>query len=218
MKASVKSLQAIAACLFLLESCIVNTVVEEIETTVKSEGPAKTGYITITIQNNASNTCLQIDSVEICNIVLEETSTLQKHRGDITVLLSGIQNHTGTTLAEGSSSLPEGASITCKKIKLPQQRFSPWNPNTLPNHSNNQYIKIYGRIYTYGCNGTLILLSSRPMYTPLHGEITENETLPITVSLESNSPIYIENNGEMTKVLQEITFNVSINDWEEEAQ
>ena len=213
MKASVKSLQAIAACLFLMESCIVNTVVEEIETTVKSEGPAKTGYITITIQNNASNTCLQIDSVEICNIVLEETSTLQKHRGDITVLLSGIQNHTGTTLAEGYS-LPEGTSISSKEIKLPQQRFSQWNPNTLPHHSNNQYIKIYGRIYTYGCNGTPILLSSGPMYTPLQGEITENETLSTTISLESNCPVYIENNGEMTKVLQEITFNVSIDEWE----
>ena len=213
MKASVKSLQAIAAYLFLMESCIVNTVVEEIETTVKSEGPAKTGYITITIQNNASNTCLQIDSVEICNIVLEETSTLQKHRGDITVLLSGIQNHTSTTLAEGSS-LPEGTSISSKEIKLPQQRFSQWNPNTLPHHSNNQYIKIYGRIYTYGCNGTPILLSSGPMYTPLQGEITENETLSITISLESNCPVYIEDNGEMTKVLQEITFNVSIDEWE----
>ena len=213
MKASVKSLQTIAACLILMESCIVNTVVEEIETTVKSEGPAKTGYMTITIQNNASNTCLQIDSVEICNIVLEETSTLQKHRGDITVLLSGIQNHTGTTLAEGYS-IPEGTSISSKEIKLPQQRFSQWNPNTLPHHSNNQYIKIYGRIYTYGCNGTSILLSSGPMYTPLQGEITENETLSTTISLESNCPVYIEDNGEMTKVLQEITFNVSIDEWE----
>ena len=50
------------------------------------------------------------------------------------------------------------------------------------------------------------------------GKIAENEALSTAVSLESNCPIYIENNGEMTKMLQEITFNVSINDWEEEAQ
>lgn len=214
MKASVKSLQAIAACLFLMESCIVNTVVEEIETTVKSEGPAKTGYMTITIQNNASNTCLQIDSVEICNIVLEGTSTSQTYRGNVTGIQLVAQDQAGATLADASSSLPEGASISSKEIKLPQQRFSPWNPNTLPHHSNNQYTKIYGRIYTYGCNGTSILLSSGPMYTPLQGEITENETLSATISLESNCPVYIEDNGEMTKVLQEITFNVSIDEWE----
>ena len=217
MKASVKSLRAIAACLLLMESCVVNTVSEEIETTVKSEGPARTGYMTLKIQNRASNTCLQIDSIEICNIALEDTSTLHKYRGDITVLLSGRQNQTGDSLTEGFS-LPEGAEISSNEIKMLQQRFSPWSPNTLPSRSNKQYIKIHGKLYSYTSGNNTILLTGGPLYTPLHGEITENETLSATVTLQSNCPLYTEYNGTMVKVLQEISFNPSVNDWEEEAQ
>ena len=208
MKFSVKSFQAIAACLFLMESCVVTSVTDEIESTVKSQDPPQMGLMTIKLENKAENTCLQIDSVEICNVVmLSDGSNFQTYRGNVTA----IKPASGATL-------PEGASISSKEIKLPQQIFNPWSPNTLPGYSNKQYIKIYGRIYTYGNNSTLILLSNSPMYTPLHGKIAENEALSTAVSLESNCPIYIENNGEMTKMLQEITFNVSINDWEEEAQ
>lgn len=217
MKASVKSLRAIAACLLLMESCVVNTVSEEIETTVKSEGPARTGYMTLKIQNRASNTCLQIDSIEICNIALEETSTLQKYRGNITVLLSGIENQTGVSLTE-SFFLPGGAEISSNEIKLPQQRFSPWSPNTHPSHSNKQYIKIHGKLYSYTSGNNTILLTGGPLYTPLYDEIAENETLSTTVTIQSNCPLYTEYNGTMVKVLQEISFNPSVNDWEEEAQ
>ena len=208
-------LYLITICITALQSCVMTNIVDETDQTVKSQPTAQYGRMVVKIQNNANNTCLQIDSIEICNIALEETSTLQKYRGDITVLLSGIQNQTGDSLTEGFSLL-EGAEISSNEIKLPQQKFSPWSPNTLPSRSNKQYIKIHGKLYTYTSGNNTILLTGGPLYTPLHGEITENETLSATVTLQSNCPLYTEYNGTMVKVLQEISFNPSVNDWEEE--
>ena len=197
-----------AICIATLQSCVISNIVDEPDLTVKSGPTVQYGNMAVKIQNSAGNICLQIDSIEICNITVADTSTGRTHKGNITAMQPAGQNQAYTLL-------PEGTTATSRTITLPYQRFTPWTPNILPGNTNNQYIKIYGRIYTYGNNSTLILLSSSPMYTPLHGKITETQTTEAIITLESDCPIYIEHNGSMTKVLQEITFNVSIEDWEE---
>ena len=193
MRTTIQYLQGLLIYLTLLTSCVSTTAVEEIENTVKSNDNTPGGYLVVEIQNNANNTCLEIDSIELCN-----TAT-----GIIT-----ITRHTNAlqlTCAE---------QATCPKLKLAQQTLVPWDPQTLPELSRGTYAKIYGRIYTNLQQETPFLLSDTPMYTPISGQITDTRTTTTIISLHNNCPIYIINNSTAEKVLQEIQFEPYVREWE----
>ena len=210
-----------------LTSCIMTTTVQEIEETVTTRQEPynskasylKEGVLAIQIQNNAENTMLQIDSMEICNIQLMDPAGELMHNGSpactgsIMFINSTLQIHYGanTTYCQGTST----------EVKIPAQTLTPWNPAQLPTWSTNTYAKIHGTMYTYIADNTLCPLYTGTMYYPLCGTIPAATTgipakspTPITITLHPNCPLYAIINGQLEKVLQPITFTVTVEDWE----
>ena len=177
----------ILSCI-LLQSCIMTTVVQEIEDTVATQQEHYTpktetiyeGLLTLQIQNNAENTMLQIDSLEICNTHTLISTPLQLHYGtDIT-----ITNHCST-------------SIFTPVIKIHGTLHSYLlNNETYPIYSGTMYYPITGSIPADTANTT-------PPYPT-----------PIAISIHPNCPLYAIINGKKEKVLQPITFTATVVDWE----
>ncbi len=184
----------------LLQSCIMTTVVKEIENTVNSQEQHyttkgethKEGLLTIQIQNNAENTMLQIDSMELTNA------------GSITLTSTPLQLHYGTN-----------TSITHN-----------CNTDTSITHNCNtsistQEIKIHGTLHSYLLNNETYPIYSGTMYYPVSSTIpaatsdTNNTpTTQITISIHPNCPLYAIINGKKEKVLHSITFTATVVDWE----
>ena len=200
----------LAAC--TLESCIMTEIVEEVnEVTEKSAGNLASkanevlkGEFTLLLVNDANNTCLEIDSLQLCNILVKDSVTGSITRGKKTIEIT-----TEGTLIEF------GNQASTSTETLPVQTFSPWTPVTLPQNSNNTYLKIYGKIYTYLADCTPLLLAEGPLYAPLTGKITPSSLSITKFELANNCPLYYEANGKMEKALNTINFEVTVNDWQE---
>ena len=260
-----------------LTSCIMTTTVQEIEETVTLHQEHYTskatilqeGLLAIQIQNNAENTLLQMDSMEICNIQLMDPAGelmhngSPAHTGSIMFINNTLQLHYGTdtTCCQGTSTFHQGTTAYCQdtttycqgstishlgttaycqdtttycqgtstEVKIPAQTLTPWNPAQLPTGSKNTYAKIHGTMYTYIADNTLFPIYTGTMYYPLSGTIpaatteitavasTDTSTLhptPITITLQPNCHLYAIINGQLEKVLQPITFTVTVEDWE----
>ena len=190
-----------AAILTLATSCVISTTVDEIEKPfgTKESNPTSTdmGYITLTLRNNAENTLLLLDSIELCNIKLNQTTkaiTISRHQPAL--------------------QLPNQTSTTSPGTTIPAQEFIPWTPDKLPEESTSSYIKIHGKLYTYLADGKTMLHCPGPMYTPLYGYINPGKSTNIIMEMYDNCPIYFKNNGVMTKALRAIGFDANIVDWE----
>lgn len=269
ISALLKTITILISCIIMttLTSCIMTTTVQEIEETVTLQQEHYTskatilreGLLAIQIQNNAENTLLQIDSMEICNIQLMDPAGELMHNsspaytGSIMLINSTMQIHYGadTTYCQGTSTFHQGTTAYCQdtttycqgtstycqgsstEVKIPAQTLTPWNPAQLPTWSTNTYAKIHGTMYTYIADNTLCPLYTGTMYYPLSGTIpaatteitavastdtsTDTSTLhptQITITLQPNCPLYAIINGQLEKVLQPITFTVTVEDWE----
>lgn len=196
-----------AAC--SLASCVMTTTVEEINEAVERNGSCinsksneiSKGQFSILLKNNANNTCLQIDSLEICNILQEDTTTNSLVKGKKTIYIN--------------SQIEFGKLACTSTATLPIQTFTPWTPETLPQNSNNTYGKICGKIYTYLTDGTPILLTEGPLYFPLQGKITSNTLTTTEFEITDNCPLYYELDGKMEKAINAINFEITVNDWQE---
>ena len=200
----------LAAC--TLESCIMTEIVEDVnEVTEKSGGNLSSkanevhkGGFSILLVNAANNTCLEIDSLQICNILVEDYVTGSITRGKKTI-----------EIASEDTLIEFGGQANTSTEHLPVQTFTPWTPETLPQNSNNTYLKIYGKIYTYLADSTPLLLAKGPLYAPLSGKITPNNLSITELEMADNCPLYYETNGKMEKALNTINFEVTVNDWQE---
>ena len=181
----------------LLQSCIMTTVVQEIEDTVTSapehyitKGEThKEGLLTLQIQNNAENTILQIDSLEICNTQVPDSTV-----SSITLISTPLQLHYGTdtTITHHCST-----NISTPAIKI---------HGTIHSYLlNNETYPIYTGTMYYPISGTIPAATSDPNNTP---------TTQITISIHPNCPLYAILNGTPQKVLQPISFSVTVEDWE----
>ena len=196
-----------AAC--SLASCVMTTTVEEINEAVERNGSCinsksneiSKGQFSILLKNNANNTCLQIDSIQICNIHVADSATNTIVKGNKTIYIN--------------SQIEFGKLACTSTATLPIQIFTPWTPETLPQNSNNTYGKIRGRIYTYLSDGTPIILTEGPLYFPLQGKIISNALTTTEIELADNCPLYYELDGKMEKALNTINFNVTVDDWQE---
>ena len=255
--ALLKTITTLISCIIMttLTSCIMTTTVQEIEETVTLQQEHYTskatilqeGLLAVQIQNNAKNTLLQIDSMEICNIQLMDPAEelmhggSPAHTGSIIFINNTLQLHYGTdtTCCQGTSTLHQGTTAYCQdtttccqgtttycqgtttEVKIPAQTLTPWNPAQLPTGSKNTYAKIHGTMYTYIADNTLFPIYTGTMYYPLCGTIPAATTgipakspTPITITLHPNCPLYAIINGQLEKVLQPITFTVTVEDWE----
>ena len=185
----------------------MTTVVNEINETVTVKSQSndnKKGKLTLQISNNASNTTLLIDSIEICNILVTDKTSGTPKKGKATILRS-IE----------TTQLNFGDKILTPETGLPEQKFTPWSPDTLPQNTNNMYITIHGQLYTYIADNSPFLLYSGKMYCSFTGGIIPQNTINYELKLYDNCPIYYETNGTMEKVLKSISFNITIDEWEE---
>ena len=177
----------------------VNEVVENNTTNSKSS-EYRVGDLELQIYNNVNNIFLQIDSMDICNVLITDSAT--------------------NTLVKGNKSLQINSQIEfgqheCTSTEiLPVQTFTPWSSETLPQNSNNTYGKIHGRIYTFLVDGSSLLLTEGPLYFPITGKITSNALTTIEFELADNCPIYYENNGKIENAIKSINFEVTVQDWE----
>lgn len=207
---------ALLTTLIMLTSCIMTTVVKEMEDTIMNvEGhyisKATTlpmGTLLLEIQNNAENTILQIDSMAICNIQLQDSTGKLAHNVPLSLINTPLQ-------------LQYGANTAITSENIPAQTLTPWAPDTLPILSKNTYAKIHGTIYTHITNNTLFTIYTGTMYYPISGTIptgstapTPQHNIPLTINIYPNSPLYAILNGIPTKILQPITFTVTITDWQ----
>lgn len=197
-------------CLFQMHSCIMGPTAGDIEEVVgkgekgtesKSE-PLKSGTLALFIENCAPNTSLQVDSIEICNIMLKDDECDLLEKGN--KMMADYPDKT-TVGYRNSLLLP--------KIEIPVQTFVQWTPEKLPQRDTGMYIKIYGNMYTCIANNTLFLLCSGPFYFSFYGSISENSTTEKKYAIKENGNLYCIIEDKAEKVLQTIKFNVSVDGW-----
>ena len=195
MKKLLKLLAIMAIGISLTTTCIIHSTEEDMDPGVKSYATGSSGYLQVLLKNSAPNTLLAIDSIILFN-------TLE---GNLTIAVPP----EGILLLNGEKS-------ATRETALPPQRFTLWTPDELPQQTGSTYLQIHGKIYYINPDSTLLLLSCYPMYTSITGNIAAGHSTSKTVDLHSNAPIYIEQNGAMIKVLQEIGFSPTIGGWEED--
>lgn len=216
MKTLYKNILAAALCTSIMQSCIMSTIVEDINQTAgNKETPLNsktntlhTSYLILQIQNNAPNTTLHADSMEICNILLPGETAPEPLRGNIALAF------TPDSSGQNCIHLPYGTSSTASPATLPAQTLTPWNPTELPHTSPGTHLKIHGKICTYLPDNTPMPLYEGVMYVPLPGTITANRNNILLIELYPNCPLYCITNGKTAKVLQTIQFSVSVENWQ----
>ena len=199
-----------ALCLIFLQSCMMSTVSEEIEEAVKngatgkSEDYSKEDYcndvFSVQIINSAESTSLQIDSIEICNILVNSPATNTLSNGNLIIHSPSMQINCGTSaifVAEG----------------LPTQIITPWNPDYPPLMQNNSYVRIYGVLFTYLTGSQMLEHFRGEMYAPLSGRISAEQEDIAKIEISPNCPIYCYTGEKMEKILQEINFDVTVDEW-----
>ena len=195
MKKLLKHLAIIAIGISLTTTCIIHSAEEDMDPGVKSYATGSSGYLQVLLKNSAPNTLLAIDSIRLFNTLEGELAIAVPPEGIL--LLNGEKSAT-------------------RETALPPQRFTLWTPDELPQQTSSTYLQIHGNIYCINPDSTLLLLSCYPMYTGITGDIAAGHSTSTTVDLHSNAPIYIEQNGAMIKVLQEIGFSPTVSGWEED--
>ena len=153
------------------------------------------GNLALNISNEAENTLLQTDSVEICNVQVCYTNG-----GNTELRLGCIRI------------IPTDSTFT--PVQLPAQTFNPWSDNRLPRPSSGSYAIIYGSLYTYTSAGDPFLLATGPMYTPIAATIAANQTTRLTITITPGCPLYVNINGTLEKVLETISIAPYVKDWE----
>ena len=193
----------------ILVSCVFTTITDNNTEKAKKVYNEMTksmdndyGYLCINITNKAENIKFRLDSLEICNIIIDNKKDVLK-KGNIILMRM-----------YDDIIFEYGSHVRNAEEKIISQNFIPWEPHILPYNSNKSYIKIYGKIYTIIGDGTDFLLYSGEMFIPLYGNVVKNGQSNIEMDLYDGCPWYIERNGKMEKVLASINFNVSVDDWD----
>lgn len=211
MKSTIKWLTVLATGLMLFLSCVETGLLEISDTAIGTDGqdnPTKgandEGILAVYIQNNAGNITLQVDSMEICNVLLWDESSGDTRKGSKRLLM-------GNT----SCSVDYGVDTMVAMAGLPVQSFVPWNPAVMPAQSGNAYLKIYGILYTYIANNAEFPLYSGVMYYPAIGNIKELGQSRINVKLYGHCQLYAQIGAVMEELLEPIGFSVTVSDWEQ---
>ena len=195
MKKLLKHLAIMTIGISLTTTCIIHSTEEDMGHGVKSYATGSSGYLQVLLKNSAPNTLLAIDRI---------------------ILFNTLEGNLAIAVPTDGILLLNGEKSATRETALPPQRFTLWTPDELPQQTSSTYLQIHGKIYCINPDSTLLLLSCYPMYTSITGDIAAGHSTTTTVDLHSNAPIYIEQNGAMIKVLQEIGFSPTVGGWEEE--
>ena len=181
-----------AISLTTLESCILSTITEQMETTAEiptTREPSAQGTLTITLTCTAENLTLLPDSLHLCNILTQDPTSGQLHTATL--------------------SIPTDTAT----LTLPAQNLRPWNETDMPWETSGSYLKIYGKLQTPGTNNQPITICSTPMYHPISGNILPGTTTHIPITLTPTSPLYTISDGTLVPAIQPITFGAYVEPW-----
>ena len=181
-----------AISLTTLESCILSTITEQMETTAEiptTREPSAQGTLTITLTCTAENLTLLPDSLHLCNILTQDPTSGQLHH---------------TTL-----SIPTDTAT----LTLPAQNLRPWNETDMPWETSGSYLKICGKLQTTGTNGSPITICTTPLYHPICAAILPDSTTHIPIILTHSSPLYTIVNDSLVLAIQPITFGAYVEPW-----
>ena len=210
METFAKFFPIVAALLVLLQSCVMTSVEDEIDETVQAEQlyttkaeNDKEGYFALHLRNDADNTVLRIDSVEICNILVDGSGAGDVQRGSIMLYE-----------ADGvAGEVAGGSGITAYEVKVPVQTLEPWTPGLHPAAGKGAYAGIYGSVCSFLYSNETYVLYEGTMYYPLSGVVTESGISQISIVVNVDCPLYAQLGGRMEKVLVPITFSVFVDPW-----
>jgi hypothetical protein len=177
-------------------SCVTTTTIETQEQVLRQAAKANMGSVsalTVKIKNNAENTHLEIDTCQVCNIIMYENLF---DIGDILL-------NSETIVLEYSD------SVETVPLTIPAQKFIQWYPNQNP-LDEASYLKINTHISTVTPNYTIY---KGYVYVPIVGHIKENQNNKLNVTLEKQCPWYCKVSDKFYKILQEITFEAHVDDW-----
>jgi hypothetical protein len=192
-----KILLVIVGLLLSYVSCI-NTVIELPEDYYE-ETPEEiimtksTSVLTVKIINNANNIKLTVDTCYLKNVY---TKNDLKKVGDI-------------LLSDEKQILFQGDTLCLEPSQIPTQPLMLWNPYT-SSHYGRTHLMLKGDISMINPDFNL---HNGETYIPVVGMLDGNTENGIILKLENQCPWFVECNRDYIKVLKEITFNVSVSEW-----
>lgn len=192
-----KILLVIVGLLLSYVSCI-NTVIELPEDYYEEtpEGGVitkSTSVLIVKIINNANNIKLTVDTCYLKNVY---TNNNLKEIGDI-------------LLSDDKRILFQGDTLYLEPSQIPTQPFILWKPN-YSSHYNRTHIMLKGDISMINPDFSL---HNGETYIPVVGTLDENTKNGLILKLENQCPWFVDYKEGYIKVLREITFDVSVQNW-----
>lgn len=229
-----KKLLPICLILLALGSCVMNEELESMtpkETnrsiTVDRSSPTPLSLlpaealatIQIRLKNRLPRLVLEVESILLCNV--HQTGTyhfpneqtdgyweLHSHRSSMPIPFSPCR-----LAYQDSLTLPKEQGLPF----LPQC-LQAWNPRHHPSTSTDAYILMSCRIYQEDAD-VLIWGNANngpaEVAIPLTLQLQPDECHTLTIALEDNCPWYSLNDSIPSRILQPITFDASVDDWDE---
>ena len=199
---------------------------EDIE---KQEIPEKAfSHVKLNIRNEMSNLYLVVESIQICNIYLSGTyhfpTEFSKGYWETDTTQTSLTIETGTIelVPHQEFLFPQEGTLSF----IPQSNRA-WNPIILPQNCTQSYLLVNCKIYQIHDiekgyqEGQEALLwgdekgNCAELAIPLSVHFLSNQEHSITVELSTDCTWYNINGNQAVPALVPITFDVSVDDWEE---
>ena len=171
--------------------------------------------VSFRIQNHMPDLYLEVESIRLCNIHLSGTyhfATETQNPYWETDTLSTLSIETGQfeLAPDEETSFPQVGSIPF----IPQAT-RPWIPVTIPQHSQGSYLllncKVFNSVTIWGDeNGNCAKVA-----IPLSVNFQSNQPSVIIITMAPNCPWYNIEGSSPQPVFAPITFDVTVDDWEE---
>lgn len=202
----------------ILISCVITeTVVNDINSVTENKNlyngdliskSAETyeSYISISIFNEAENTTLKIDSLELCNVLYKDEITGIDKKGNLILMRTN----------DECCWVDYGIRVRSAEMPILEQTIVSWKTNESIYNTKGTYVKVYGGMYSYMGDGNKYPLYEGVMYLMFSGFFKRDRVGTVDAKIYDGCPLYyIDENGNVEKVLQSIKFDVSVNGWNE---
>ena len=169
-------------------------------------------HVQICIKNEMPNLQLTIEGIRLCNIHLSGTYHFAEKYWETDTTRSILSIETGKLEVKPNEEIrfPQEGSIPF----IPQ-RAKAWNPIVLPHQSNGCYLmlkcKVGNEVTIWGDEKG----NSAEAAIPLSVHFRSNEASVIVLTLAPNCPWYDVRGTSPQPLFVPITFDVSVEDWEE---
>ena len=169
-------------------------------------------HVQFYIKNEMPDLQLTVESIRLCNIHLSGTYHFEEKYWETDTTRSTLSIETGKleVKANEENRFPQEGSI----LFIPQA-VRAWNPIDLPQQSNGCYLMLKCKV------GNEVMIwsdekgNSAEAAIPLSVHFLSNQPSVITLTLAPNCPWYDVRGTSPQPLFVQITFDVSVEDWEE---